>query len=477
MISGDKPRHARPDELPAAKHYKNTNVVSSISQWIQNHPARAGTLAGWYVQMSSSISALVTVPLVLHSLSSSDAGLWFTFQSIVVIAAMSDFGFSLAFSRQIAWSLGGMEQASHSPHSPDLIRTRDGWLGVSDVHYASKRFFCAIALLAFGLMAILYHFLLPLGHLLDSSTREAPIAWYVLAVGTSLMLYTKSYLSLLEGTGWIYASNFLFGTYQLICGIGVIIALSVGGRLVAMASTTLFATIIFLTAAIWSVRREYSDLLAEPIDLSRDSKKKIVFVALPLGVLMMSGFLVSSIQVPLIGSLLGAASVSGFYLAQKIGQLLSRLVLHIANPQIPIFTREISSGARHNARYRIWRTTGVVAGAAALVFITYYCASPFLIRMWVGPKQYVDCWTLGLLTADYFILTITVALAQFVLASGRNPFAISTLLTGLLNLGALLILIPRIGIGGAAAASLVSGLCINYWFTVWQAVKTSRHLA
>src|SRR5258705_11935128 len=99
-------------------------ILGQIRSWVELHPARAGTLAGWYQQGASAVAALVAVPLVLKQLGDADAGLWFAFQSMLAILNLTDFGLSFVVARQVAFSL---KAQSASAEMSDFIPTRPAW--------------------------------------------------------------------------------------------------------------------------------------------------------------------------------------------------------------------------------------------------------------------------------------------------------------------------------------------------------------
>ena len=69
-----------------------------------------------------------------------------------------------------------------------------------------------------------------------------------------------------------------------------------------------------------------------------------------------------------------------------------------------------------------------------------------------------------------------VVVGQFVLASGRNPFLISTLLNGVLNIVFLAVLYPLYGLVGIPLASLSSGLLTNYWYNLFKGYQLMKDL-
>src|SRR3989442_2466787 len=77
-------------------------LSASIRTWIANHPARVGTMAGWYQQACGALAALVVLPMVVKTLNAASAGLWFSFQSLLLIINLTDFGLSFVVARQVA---------------------------------------------------------------------------------------------------------------------------------------------------------------------------------------------------------------------------------------------------------------------------------------------------------------------------------------------------------------------------------------
>ena len=83
---------------------------------------------------------------------------------------------------------------------------------------------------------------------------------------------------------------------------------------------------------------------------------------------------------------------------------------------------------------------------------------------------------LAVMAVDYCFLTVTVGFAQFVLASGHNPFVTTTVIAGLLNLVGCFFLSETHGALGIAFSSLVAGVATNYWYATWQWILLLRRL-
>lgn len=441
-----------------------------LRRWIERHPARAGTLAGWYQQFCGLFATAIAMPFILdpNVLSPEVSGVWLAFQSTLTLVNLTDFGLSIALSRQVAFSFtraGRTETAA----GDDFIRTASGWPGIAAVYATGRKLFFWLNLVAFGVLVVVYEGLLPLGNLLKHRTTSVDCAWYLLGLATILSLQCRLHQGILDGLGRVYIGRLICGTAQLFSGVGVVTVLNIRPDLALMA-TVVFA----MSAAQWVTFRSVLHALADgrlrpeagtpPILLVR-----LWRVAAPLGLVNSAAFLVSCAQVPLLGSLLGPAIVAPFYLAQRIGQTLTMALLQLWAPQMPLFTQQIAAGRDAEAATRMWRTLQMISATAVAGFTVYFAFSPWVVDVWVGAGRYVDRTTLLVLAADYLCMTLSVGMAHFVLASGRNPFVVTTLAAGLLNVAACFWLTRSWGVTGPALAGLAAGLFTNYWFAPWKA--------
>jgi O-antigen/teichoic acid export membrane protein len=434
----------------------------NLLTWIDRHPARAGTLAGWYQQACSLIAAVVAVPLVIRLLPPSEAGLWFAFQSMLGILQLTDFGFTLVLSRQVAFSLGS--QASHSNSKTDFLNTRPGWDGISDVYTLCRHLFRWISLLGLVVLIVLYHLVFPMGKMADSLGTTSMWAWYLMGTAALLQVQAKPHQSLLDGMGKVYLTRFFAGSCQLLTGIGVIVALLVNGSLVSMAAVTFLCY-----AAIYLALKGYVSHIGcitrpSPQAASMEALKSFAKVSFPMGILGASAFMVLSIQVPIVAFLLGTTAVPAFYLAQRIITTLNQASLQMLFPQLPLFTRQIAAHDFQHAAKRMTLLIGLISMLALCVNLIFFVGSPFLVKWWVGEGRYLPTLVLFVLAVDACLMSCAGLWGQFILASGTNPFAWSTLICGCLNLFLCVVLVGQMGIIGVALASLIAGLLTNYWF-------------
>ncbi|MDQ6632181.1 MAG: hypothetical protein M3Y82_10580, partial [Verrucomicrobiota bacterium] len=195
-------------------------------------------------------------------LSPEHAGLWFSFQSILAIINLTDFGLSFVIARQVSYSLHA--QPGVVPPTTDFIVTRPGWLGVSDIYHVANRLFLKVGLVAMAGLVLLYHVFLPMGKLLSDNSSTVMIAWYLLGTSALLSLQAKPHLALVEGLAKLYLTRFLSGTIQLLGGLGIIVTLLLGGRLVEMSIVIFLISTLQFCAARYMVRRVTGGNLLRP---------------------------------------------------------------------------------------------------------------------------------------------------------------------------------------------------------------------
>lgn len=445
-----------------------------LASWIARHPARAGTVAGWYQQACGLAAAVVAVPLVIRLLPPVEAGLWFSFQSLLAVLQLTDFGFTLALSRQVAYSVAAREPAVES--GADFLALRPGWQGVSDVYALTCRVFRAVCAIGFVALAFVYHAVLPLGKLLETRSMETAACWYILGLSTLLLIQSKPHQALLEGMARVWVTRLLSGTQLLLSGFGVVAVLLAGGRLVHMTVAVLLTAVLNYAAFRWLVNRAAGQQLVAPVCLARSERTRFLRVSGPLGVLSLSAFMVTSIQVPLVGFLLGSAAVPAYYLAQRIGMVLNQACIQFVYPQLPLFTQEVGAGRQAAAAHRMRKTLTLVSVGVIVVNAALYLGGPALADVWVGPGRCLSGLPLLVLAVDFCLMNGAGAWGPFVLARGTNPFMWSTLVSGLITLTLCLVLGVRLGVVGVTLASLLAGLSINYWFVPWHGLRLLRSL-
>jgi O-antigen/teichoic acid export membrane protein len=445
-----------------------------LIQFLNKHPARAGTLAGWFQQGCGMMVALLLIPVVTRFLSPQEAGIWFAFQGLVTMIGLLDLGFGFAISRQVAFTLGATETTLAKD---DFLPLAHGWTGVAQLFRLSRTLYRWLAIAATGLGIILFEVFSRFGNLVPEGTPGVRMCWYSMTAASCLLILSAGHSAFLNGIGAVYQTRFLAGLYQLAAGAGAAFAVWAGWGLPAMGVSFAVCAVAYLIV-IGFVRHAYTSPMREAAQIAPapGSLGRLARAALPVGGVNVFGSLVYTVQSPMLGFLLGPEKVAPFYLAQKIAMACNMLAMQTILPQLPFFTKLLGSGdiedARDNMKAMIARTTVLVMAAAAL----FYFFSPVAARVLLHREEYIDNYTLFLMSSDLLLLGSSVIWGHYVLASGRNPFVFSTVLTGLMSVILTLALAPVIGMPALPAATLIAGILFNYRVNFYEGTRLMKRL-
>ena len=455
----------------------NQSALSHLTRWVNSHPARAGAVAGWLQQAVSLLVAILLIPVVTRYLSAEEAGIWFAFQSLMAALSIVDMGFGFAISRQVAFAMGG-GVARATTAEDDFIHLAEGGHALKQLNVVVKVLYFRIAFVAAVIACALFEVIAHFGNLIPLVTLEIRICWYILAFSTVVSIKAAGQIAFVNGMGLVYQTRVLTACQLALAGIGAAISAAAGLGLAWMALSFAVSSLAYLVATTVVLRR-----LVPPLgqrlnpDFKKDLVKKLSRVALPIGGVNVFGFFVYGVQAPLLGFLLGPSQVAPFYLAQKIASACTMFTMHMALPRLPLFTRMLGENKATEAAGMMLRTIKQVSFVAGTLAMLFYFSSPALARVLLNAEQFVNNSTLLFMAIDMVLLTFTVTWGYFVLASGRNPFVVSTILTGLTSILLSLWFAPQIGIVGLPLATIFAGLIFNYRVNLMEGIRTLANLS
>src|SRR5437667_11626160 len=142
----------------------------------------------------------------------------------------------------------------------------------------------------------------------------------------------------------------LAGTYALLWNIASVIALLIAPGLLGMSLAVLGASLVQFVAMHLALSRFAAQQIDFKMPASKPLSRRLWKVALPFGFVNSGVYLVGTIQVPLLGSILGRAAVAPYYLAMRISQTLGATVQQVTTTQAPFFTQQLAAGDVNAAR-------------------------------------------------------------------------------------------------------------------------------
>lgn len=430
-------------------------------------------MAGWFMQLCTGATGILTIPILSSALNAEMAGLWFSFQSLTAIAALTDFGISFAISRQASYCLG----SDKTEASKDFLALGPGWKGVANLDHHAKPLYRLVVFLGLCVGIILYEFVFPHTNLFHGTTDNLRIAWYAMLASLLVWLSLGRLNALLGGTGHLFAVRAIAGLFVLLQGILVVGIAVLTKSLTYMALGSLASTLLYALSLKCILHYFCPELNhTRKIGFHLKTFTDLARISAPIGVVNISAFLVTSIQVPLIATILGPAQVAPFYLAQRIGQFINNAVMLAATSRLPTFTRHLGSQDFSEAisvMKKTILTTSFLSLASAILFAT--CA-PFLAILFHSNTPFVPTSVILLMAIDYLIVSLCVTWGHFVLASGENPFTYLAIAGGTLNLLLCWMVVPTYGLIAIPIASIISGALTTYWGNLFFGIRLYRKI-
>lgn len=447
--------------------------------WVTNHPVRAATFAGWFQQGVTGLSAVLVIPILLTNLGAEATGIWLSFQGFVMLAGLADFGVGIAVTRQAAHCLGSDSSESSSG---DFLWFGKGWDGVLSLWQHASAIYRVTVVIAFLFGILVYETIVVHTKLTDGDASAQRLLWILMLTVPCMLLFAGRSVAIVNGVGCILYTRVFAGLYfgaQTILLIGAAIWTK---SILMMAATSVIITLAYSAGVTIFAKAIIKEKVGERSVATWNTTLCLSFlkVALPLGFVNLGAFLTTSVQVPLVGAILGPASVAPFFLAQKIAQFSIQAALQFSAPKTISFSELVGKRSfemAHLSMQQTLRKGWLLVFTSQILFV--FVLSP-LAPMLLAGKEYPSFLVIFLLGFDYALMGSVSMVGQFVLAFGKNPFLWSTLASGILNLSLLFILTPKFGLVGIPAASILAGLLTNYWvnplwgFRILRSLKLKR---
>lgn len=442
--------------------------------WMDSNPGKSGALAGWAQQGVTALVALILIPVLVRHLPPEQCGLWFSFQGAIAVATLANFGIGTVIARQTAHCMGAYKSIEIKD---DFIDFGHGPSGVARLNLHAKRIYVLIVALCLIVGTLTFELVIPHTRMISGDPSNFRLAWYLMLLNGVVLILSGRFTASLIGTNQTHVFKVLAAAFSALQGISVVTAAVTTQSITIMALASLGASLTYLAILALVVRQRIPAFrLQQPASVDRSLLRRMIKVSYPLGIVDIGAYLVTTIQVPMLGALLGSAAVTPFYLAQKISHFLTIGCQQTVQPQIPKFTQSYARGDSKTCLFLLNRTLKILFVLSVGAGFFFCFASPLLAHHLAHMNSFLSLPTLSLMSLDLVTLSIMSGASQFILASGRNPFMAPSLIAGVVNVLLLLVFVPRIGVIGIPCAALASGILTTYWVTIKHSFRLKLQL-
>ena len=387
------------------------------------------------------LMGLILVPILLKDLGVESYGLWVAALSVVGVVGMLDLGLDYAVTREVAASL----RSGSGNHTAGFVQA------------AGNAVLLTAILGAFVVGALG----LPLSGVLHLSAAGRKVAPTVFALG-GITFFASRILAfataVLNGLRRFDTTNGLAIVATLLRACGIIALIKAGAGLLGVSLWQAVAAMASALAGLVMLQR------LEPEFRLRMGRPDWNFLRphLPFGLSRQMTAAVSRFiwdpTALLIGMVLGSEWIASYNIAQKFPLAASALIWSASEPLIPAASQH-QQGREEHTRVVLEAGTRWIVVLALPLCIVLGILGRNLLQAWVGETRPDTVLVLRLITVAVFVEAIGVASTEVLWGMG----AIRTVLwiTGgaiATSLCLSLVLLPRIGIAGAAWALLVSAM-------------------
>lgn len=390
---------------------------------------------------------VVVSPFILHRLGDAAFGIWVLVFSVTSYFGLLDFGIRASIGRYVARyaALDDLDQLRR------FVNTSLAACGVLAV--------VVLLLTLVGWQVLGTLFKIPPEYL-----GRARILFLLVGADVALAFPLSIFGCVLEGYQNFWSVNVVQIGAALARGVLTLMALGLGGGLVAIAAVTVAVNLVrHLACAALVFRTTPLRLGVQYLD--RSALGQLFGYSVTAFMIFVAESLRFQTDAVVIGAFLSVAAVTYFAIGSKLVEYASSIVVSMSQIFTPMASHYDASGDQERLRQVF------VAGNRACALVIFpICAALILlgkplIELWMGAKYLASYPIMVLLILPRTLLLAQSASIRILLGLGRQrTFALVTMLDGIANLLLSILLLKHWGILGVALGTAIPLTCTSLLF-------------
>jgi O-antigen/teichoic acid export membrane protein len=260
----------------------------------------------------------------------------------------------------------------------------------------------------------------------------------------------------------------VFSTLTQVIGLGVLWA---GGGFVALVQARIAWSIVTATAWAWTARRLVAEVRLWP-RYDRAAFRRSFGFGVWQTVASVGGLLANQTDKLLLGMYLSPSAVGLFAIPALIFETGYAVVSKLGEVLFPAISELQGKGNEARTIEVTLRSSWLLCVAMVAIQGSFFVFAADILRLYVGPEVATSSSQVLRIFAFTAILSSpAIGVAQFLLGTGNTMWtAVIAITSGLVTLGASLILVPRFGLAGAAWSDLLAILLSRpvIHFLIWR---------
>jgi O-antigen/teichoic acid export membrane protein/SAM-dependent methyltransferase len=389
------------------------------------------------------VIGIVLVPVLLKGLGADSYGIWIAALSVTGTVAFIDFGLGMSVTREAATSLSAEGTTKAAPF------IKAAWT------------LCLLIGVIGGIVIATLGLLLSRGLHLSAASRPVAAAVFALAgvcfLADRLLAFT---MAVLTGLRRFDLTNSLVTLSAVARAIGIIALVKTGCGVVTVMMWQVVLTSVAAVAGQWMVRQVRPEFGFQLVRFDWDLVRSRLAFGLASQLTAIVEIVIWDLAPVVVGLVLGSKWIVTYYIAQQFPTSLGPIIWSTGEALFPAAAQHGQDREMDHTREILEVGTRWIVVLALPLCMGLWIVAPKLLQAWVETVPDGAVLTLRLITLAVFMDGFSAASIQVLW--GRNAIRTLVIIPCLLmvsSLGFALLLLPRIGIAGAAWG-LVVPMCI-----------------
>jgi len=262
--------------------------------------------------------------------------------------------------------------------------------------------------------------------------------------------------------------------------LSTVAVLAVGGGLVQVVVVRFAISLLSILVFLFISKRLIPSLVVRPQCTWLTLKELLSFGGFS-AIGQVAGQVAFGMDRFLLGFFVGPAAVTYFAVPAGLVSQLHGLISRSAHVLFPLSSELAARGEDKRLQEMYVKTSKYITVIATVIYLPIVLLSLPILRFWMGQNLAVQSsLTLSVLALSFYVLSFNTIAYHVLNGVGRPDVnAISAVVGGVTNLGFCLLLIPKAGVLGAAAAHLISNMVripAYIWYVNRRVLKVSNLL-
>lgn len=426
-----------------------------------------GVTVSWLSRAITILANLFLIPILFRYMGKETLGLWFLLGNSQAFLSLLGIGIAPTLTRQIALAKG------RSGVDPDVELTKESKQNIGDLIVTGR---IILQWLALGVFFVAWgsgYVLINQLELQQVSPWTVFYAWTLLCASYAIGIWVEYLNCLLIGTGHVGWNNVASTILTVLTILINILAVILGGGLVALAAISAATSLIQRFALLGFIRWHKPELL----DIHHQGKwntklaRSLIKPSLNCWLTTIGAFLILRTDQYFIAITSGTQQIPAYHAAYQLVSNLRVLAISLALSSAPFIGQMWQAGnlkRMHELVIKICRLALLLMGSG-ISFLLF--SGEEVINLWLGEDSFIGY---KILLTFCIMLTFEVQNACLITsarATGKEDYAISALAAGILNIILTIIFIRLFGLWGVSLATLLALMFTDNWYALYKTLS------